>query len=369
MPSRSRKGGIPPSVPPTAGDGRSAPPERRPEYQALSAAIEAVGEAIVITDANLSSPGPCIQYANAAFTRMTGYTSDEVMGHSPRLLQGPNTDRTVLDRLREALESRQPFEGEVLNYRKDGTGYIAYCHITPVIDADGQVTQWVAALRDITERRHAEELQVRLLAEVNHRVNNTLAAVQSIALQTLRAAPCSENTRAAFFGRLFALARVHHLLARTHWSGASLVELAEAQLSPHRGHDSRRIETSGPALLLRPNAAITLGLALHELAINAVTHGALSAPGGRVRLAWMVCPSDLGQHLRLTWTEESGPPVSGPPERRGFGVRILERALLQELRAKTRLMFEPDGLRCGIDVPLDAVCDSQAPTEQAIRSC
>lgn len=360
MPSRSKKGGTPPLVPPTIDNDSSASVGRRPGYRALSAAIEAVGEAILITDANLSSPGPYIQYANAAFTLMTGYSCDEVMGHSPRLLQGPNTDRAVLNRLREALEARQPFAGEVLNYRKDGTGYIAHCHITPVVDADGQVTQWVAALRDITERRQAEELQVRLLAEINHRVNNTLAAVQSMALQTLRMAPESENTRAAFLGRLFALARVHHLLARAHWTGASLVELTEAQLSLHRGHDSRRIETSGPALLLRPHAAITLGLALHELAVNAVTHGALSAPGGRVRLAWMVHPNELGEHLRLSWTEECGPPVLGPPEKRGFGVRILERALLHELRAKTRLLFEADGLRCGIDVPLDAVCNGRA---------
>lgn len=335
-------------------DQRLASWALRPGYAALGAAIDVVGEAIVVTDGSLASPGPRIEYANPAFSQMTGYSSEEVQGRSPRMLQGEKTDRTVLNRMRQALEARQTFEGEVVNYRKDGTEFVVHCRITPVFGDDGQVAQWVSALRDITDRRQAEQLQVRLLAEVNHRVNNTLAAVQSMALQTLRAATCTEPTRSAFLGRLFALARIHHLLARTHWSGAQLVDLARTQLSPHCS-DSSRIEASGPALLLRPNAAIALGLALHELAVNAATHGALSAPTGRVRLVWLVQPNVLGEQLQLAWTEESGPLVAGPPARRGFGVRILERALMQELQASTRLNFEPEGLRCGIELPLHVV--------------
>ena len=324
-------------------------------HRVLSAAVEAAGEGILITSPELDPPGPRIEYANPAFTRMTGYTSDEVVGRSPRLLQGPNTDRAQLARMRAVLATGQPFQGEAVNYRKDGSEYVVEWLITPVRDEDGRIAHWISAQRDVTERRRAEGIQQRLLDEVNHRVNNTLAAVQSMALQTLQSAPCAEDTRAAFLGRLFALARVHDLLARAHWTGALLGGLAEAQLAHHRGREPERIEASGPELLLRPGAAVALGLALHELAANAAAHGALSAPGGRVRLDWAVRPTGAGERLWVRWMESGGPPIQGPPARRGFGARLIERGLARELRAEARLAFEPTGLRCGIDAPLEAV--------------
>ncbi|TDH57968.1 PAS domain-containing protein [Dankookia rubra] len=328
--------------------------------QVLSAAVEAVGEAILITSPDLASSGPRIEYANPAFTRMTGYALNEIVGRSPRILQGPNTDRAMLDHLRAALAAGRSFQGEAVNYRKDGTEYVVEWLITPVRDAGGQITHWVSAQRDITERRLAEAVQQRLLDEVNHRVNNTLATVQSMALQTLRAAPCAENTRVAFLDRLFALSRVHDLLARAHWTGAALKTLAAAQLAPHQGKDPERVRASGPELLLRSGAAVALGIALHELAANAAMHGALSVPGGQVRLDWAIRKAETGERLWLCWVESGGPPVPRTPARRGFGMRLIEHGLTRELRAETRLLFEPTGLRCDIDAPLEAVAEAHS---------
>lgn len=353
-----------PQTAPPVPDGEGTAPRRGVagrELGLLRAAVEAVGEAIVITGPDLDPPGPRIEYVNAGFTRMTGYAADEVLGRSPRMLQGPGTDRAVLDKMRADLEAGRATRGEAINYRKDGSEFVIEWLITPVLDADGRVAHWVSAQRDVTERKRAEARQRRLLDEVNHRVNNALAAVQSVAAQTLRAAPQSGVVKAAFLGRLFALSRAHDLLARGCWAGACLRDLAEAQLAPHRDGDAARVQAAGPGVWLRPGAAVALGMALHELAANAAAHGALSAPGGRVRLGWSVGPGVAGgERLCLRWAEEGGPPVPGPPERRGFGSRLVERGLAQELRAEARLLFEPPGVRCEIDAPLAAVA-GEAP--------
>ena len=322
--------------------------------------MEAVAEAIIITGPELDRPGPRIEYVNPGFARMTGYTADEVVGRTPRILQGAGTDRAELDRMRAAMEAGRAFRGEAVNYRKDGAAFFVEWLIAPVLDRDGCVAHWVSAQRDVTGRKRAEERQRRLLDEVNHRVNNTLAAVQSLAAQTLRATPYSDAVRAAFLGRLFALSRAHDLLARGYWAGAPLLDLAEGQLAPHRDGNPARVEASGPEVWLRPGAAVAFGMALHELAANAAAHGALSAPGGRVRLGWSVGPAAGGELLSLRWAEEGGPPVPGPPARRGFGSRLIERGLARELRAETRLLFPAPGLRCEIDVPLAAVA-GEAP--------
>jgi PAS domain S-box-containing protein len=351
-----------PRTAPSLPDGANAAAGGRAdqEIELLRAAVEAVGEAIVITGPELDPPGPRIEYVNAGFTRVTGYAPEEVVGRTPRILQGPNTDRAVLDRLRAALEAGQPVRSEAVNYRKDGTEFTIEWLITPVFDGDGRVSHWVSAQRDVTERKRAEARQRRLLDELNHRVNNTLAAVQSVAAQTLRATPGSEAAQAALLGRLFALSRAHDVLARGYWAGAPLRDLAEGQLAPHRGGNPGRVEAAGPQVWLRPGAAVALGMALHELATNAAAHGALSVPGGRVRLDWSVGAAAGGKRLRLRWAERGGPPVPGPPARRGFGSRLIERGLAQELQAETGLLFEDSGLRCEIDAPLAAVA-GEAP--------
>lgn len=323
------------------------------EMALLRTVIGALGEAVIITSPELDPPGPRIQYVNPAFTRMTGYTAQEVLGQTPRFLQGPNTDRALLHDLRAALALGRSFRGEAINYRKDGTEYVVEWLITPVLQS-GLVSHWVAVQHDVTELRRAQMQRRALAAEVNHRVNNTLAAMQSVAAQTARKAVTAVEFKAAFQERLRALARVHRLLARHHWAGVPLGELAEAQVAPHLGNNVGRLFASGPAISIRPGAAVTLGMALSELATNATDHGALSSSAGCVHLQWEIKPCTTGDRLSLRWIEDGGPPVL-PPAGRGFGARLVERGLPQELRAETRLLFEPSGLRCEIDAPLDAV--------------
>ena len=315
--------------------------------------MRAIGEAIVVTGPNLDPPGPTIEYVNPGFERMTGYAAHEVVGHSPRLLQGPLTDRAALDRLRSRLDAGHSVQAEAVNYRKDGTPYDVEWLITPVL-TDGRVVHWVAAQRDVTERKRAERRQERLVNELNHRVNNSLAAVQAVAAQTFRESQRSVGeVREAFRDRLLALSRVHILLAQERWEGVPLRALVERQTVP-RGGSSKNVDLDGPEVQLRPGAAVAFGMALHELMTNALQHGALSRPDGHVRLHWLIEPNLGTKRLRLRWVEENGPPVI-QPIRRGLGLRLIERGLSYGLRADVRLLFEPSGMRCEVDAPLDAI--------------
>jgi PAS domain S-box-containing protein len=321
------------------------------ELGLLRAAVEAVGEAIVITGPDLDPPGPRFQYVNAGFTRMTGYAAADVLGRTPRLLQGPGTDRAVLDRLRADMEAGRATRGEVVNYRKDGTEYVVEWLITPVLDRDGRVAHWVSAQRDVTESRRAAARQRRLLAELNHRVKNTLAAVQSVAAQTARQADSPDSFRVAFQSRLLALARSHEMLTEGNWEGAPLRGILERTLEAFGGPEARS-SLSGPPVQLAPAAVVTLNLAFHELATNAAKHGALSAPGGQVEVGWALEAGEGGGGpvLAISWKERSGPPVR-PPESRGFGSRLIERGLPQEFGAVAALDFAPTGVECRIRLP------------------
>jgi two-component sensor histidine kinase len=196
-----------------------------------------------------------------------------------------------------------------------------------------------------------------MVDELNHRVNNSLAAVQSVAAQTFRDPQRSVGElRDAFRDRLLALSRVHILLAREHWEGVRLRELADGQVVPRRsGAVGGRIDIAGPEVRLAPGAAVALGMALHELTTNAAVHGALSLPHGHAQLRWWVEAGTGGGRLRLRWIEDGGPPVPSLLPRRGFGSRLIERGLAHGLRAAVRLSFDPAGLRCEVNAPLDAV--------------
>ena len=345
--------GVRPTAQSSSGGTQDAAPSGRAarELELLRAAVEAVGEAIVITGPDLDPPGPRIEYVNPGFTRMTGYAPEEVVGRTPRSFQGPATDRAVLDRLRADMEAGRPSRGEAINYRKDGTAFTIEWLITPVFDGAGRVAHWVSAQRDVTERKRAEAQQRRLLAELNHRVKNTLAAVQSVAAQTARQAESTDGFQAAFQSRLMALARSHDMLTDSAWEGASLREVAQRTLAAYGGGAPARFALSGPPVLLAPAAVVTLNLAFHELATNAAKHGALSAPGGRVEVGWALeARGGGGPVLAISWKERGGPPVR-PPESRGFGSRLIERGLPQEFGAAVSLDFAPAGVECRIRLP------------------
>jgi two-component sensor histidine kinase len=203
----------------------------------------------------------------------------------------------------------------------------------------------VVSAQDLTERKRFEEHQALLINELNHRVKNTLATVQSIVSQSLRHAPSPGQARDAVESRLLALSRAHDVLTRENWEGANLAEVANEALAAHRS--GRRVRISGPEVRVAPRVALALSMALQELATNAVKYGALSNEAGRVDLSWQIRSEEGVPTLRLVWRESGGPPVL-PPERRGFGSRLIERSLAGDLAGDARITFERDGVVCEV---------------------
>lgn len=192
-----------------------------------------------------------------------------------------------------------------------------------------------------------------LLRELDHRCKNTLASVQSIADQTLRAAPTPQAFVEAFAGRLGALSHAHELLTRGGWGRAGLREVLAQALAPYGGVDGGRIAAAGPEIELSPETSVAMHMAFHELAVNAAKHGALSRPSGRVDVTWSVDLAARERALSLAWRETGGP---APPEKPslGFGSRLLERALGRELGGEGRLCFEPGGVNFLLTAPLSS---------------
>lgn len=256
-----------------------------------------------------------------------------------------------------ALADGTPFRSEFRVSRSDDRELWIFCVAEILVDAAGEPTRLIAALVDITERkrgeietlqaiarmREHEDRQKLLLDELNHRVKNTLASVQSVAVQSLRDARDLRGARDLFIERLMALSSTHNLLVKRGWEGATLHELAEMTLRPY-GHP---YIVHGPDLKLDPNFAVSLGMALHELATNALKHGAWQAPGGNVEL--VVEPGTA--EATIVWREVGGPPVA-QPTRRGFGSRLLERGVARELGGQVSLEFDPAGVVCAIRAPL-----------------
>jgi len=209
---------------------------------------------------------------------------------------------------------------------------------------------FLALQGELAERRRIEEQQRLLLAELNHRVKNTLAIVQSIATQTLRHADSAEAFRAGFEARIMALAEAHNLLTDSNWSGASLKDIVERVLVPYSDTERRRYELPAHDLQVGPKAAVSLVMAFHELATNAAKYGALSNGAGSLRVDWKVSNDAEPPRLFVKWEETGGPPVKAPT-RQGFGSRLI-RGLAQETAGEVRLDYEPSGLVCTVDIPL-----------------
>jgi signal transduction histidine kinase/CheY-like chemotaxis protein len=243
-------------------------------------------------------------------------------------------------------------QGEELDIRfRDGTSVTLLLEAAPLRDASGRIHGAVCGAVDITERKRQHEHRELLLNELNHRVKNTLATVQSFAVQTLRTAPTIADGRHAFEARLIALSKGHDVLTRENWAGAGLHEVVAEALGAYVG-DARqaRVAFDGPEIRLRPKTALAISMALHELATNAVKHGALSREGGRVDLGWVI--EGAPPTLKFRWVERGGPEVLAP-RKRGFGSRMIEQGLALDLGGRVRLDFAPEGVVCTIEAPLD----------------
>jgi two-component sensor histidine kinase len=254
-------------------------------------------------------------------------------------------------------------EAEFRVRRPDGD--IRWCLGTAAatLDEQGEVARISGVTMDITERKRAEERQAFLAREVDHRARNVLAVVQSM-LRLTRAETTAAYV-AAVEGRINALSRAHMLLAENRWQGADLRRLVDEELEPYLNAESNSIEATGPSLLLDSRRAQTVALTLHELATNAVKHGALALPFGKIRLAWRTDPG----RLVLDWAESGGPPVVGPSAR-GYGMRVIN-ASVEQLAGKVQFDWRHTGMRCNLMVPLpnedrrlETAGDQVAPAKQ-----
>jgi PAS domain S-box-containing protein len=223
----------------------------------------------------------------------------------------------------------------------------------PLRSSRGDIQGAVCAAADVTERHRYEEHLKLLLDELNHRVKNTLAIVQSIANLTFKDSHAVE--RADFEQRLLTLSAVHSILTEQNWQGADIDAVVRAALKPHLGgplsSDGReRLAFAGADFRLKPKSAVAVSMALHELGTNAVKYGALSSGQGSVVVRWTTGDG----RFRLSWQESGGPPVA-PPQRRGFGTLMIERGLAAELQGEVTIDYRPSGVVCTIDAPLDAL--------------
>lgn len=224
--------------------------------------------------------------------------------------------------------------------------------------AGGELVKAVGVIRDISTEREEAAQREGLVAELDHRVKNVLASVQSLAAQSARRTVSLEAFLKTFFGRLEAMAAAHTLLTATRWRGAEIGHVAAAELG---GLAQGQARWEGPDIVLSPRATHALTLALHELGANAVKYGALSTETGRIDVTWRATP---GGGFELVWTERNGPIVT-PPTRRGFGSTLLERVTGRELGGTARLDFRPEGLRAVLSAGVSAL--AAEPEEEPAR--
>ncbi|AWN48651.1 histidine kinase [Methylobacterium terrae] len=473
----------------------------------FAAAVRATRMPMLVTDPHRDD-NPIV-FVNDAFSRLTGYARDEILGRNCRFLQGPETSRDDVAKIRDAIERRVSVEIDLRNYKKDGEPFWNRLLVSPVFDDDGQLTYFFAsqfdvtlererlvriqrdrdalereierrshALRrseerlhfilkasrlgswtldlddkrlvasdsckrtlgrdpgepfsyddlvaailpedrdrvqaaiaasvasrsdydieyrirtpagevrwvqfrgqpfydadgaplsmagvtlDVTERKRGDEHRALLAEELNHRVKNSLATVQSIANQTLAHATSLAEARTAFNARLQSLASAHDVLTRESWEGATLAEIVEESLRPFRTATGARFKTGGPPVRLPPRLALAFVMALHELATNAVKYGALSNAQGRVILNWDVVDGASPGRLWLRWEEIGGPPVA-EPTRRGFGSRMIERVLAAELGGTAEVEYRPRGVVATVEAPLPEVAGRAEGTPAA----
>lgn len=312
-------------------------------------AAETTRMPMVFTDAK--KPDHPIIFANDAFLELTGYDRDEVLAQSFNFLLARGADGGDLDEI-AATFAGEDDDAEVRYHHKDGSEFYASIFIHPVKDKGGEIVQHFVSLVDTTKHHKDKQQAAMLIDELNHRVKNTLATVQSIVNQALRNASDPDVIRESIETRIAALSRSHDLLGREKWQGAGLHDLVVQVLEPFgvaEGH-AERFTIKGDNIRLSPKAALALGIAFNELATNAVKYGAFSNRAGTISITWTLEDKSDGRRLRVHWRETGGPPVS-PPSRKGFGSRVLEQGLPHELDGEVDLDYRPDGIVCTIDVP------------------
>ncbi len=278
--------------------------------------------------------------------RVFGWEAEEITGQSGAVLFTPEDREAGVPRAETQAAERDGSAPNVRwHLRRDGARVFIEGATVALRRDDGSLRGFLKIGQDVTARRAAEERQALLAREVDHRAKNALAVVQTM-LRLTRAEDVPGFARAVE-GRVAALARAQTLLAKVSWDGAELRALLEGELAPFLA--GQRAVLDGPEVMLPPGVAQPIAMAAHELATNAAKHGALSTSGGQVAVGWSLRPGSL---LQLRWAETGGPPVPGPPGRRGFGSRVLEGTVARQLGGTVRLDWRRSGLVCDMEVPL-----------------
>jgi len=296
---------------------------------------------------------------NATFLRMMGFVREEdVIGkdlheiiHHQRADGAPCT-KSDCPIYRAVQSGRHMHVPDELLFRTDGTSIPVEYWARPIL-RDGEIQGAVCTFIDLTERKRAEARQQLLNRELAHRIKNTLAMVQAIVGQSLRNAVTPREAMQSINERLFALGQAHNILTQTQWGTAPIMQVVEGAIAVHNT-STRRIHVSGPMLDLGAKAALAITMALHELCTNATKYGALSTESGKVLIDWTVVGGAADAMFRMIWREQGGPVVTAPT-RKGFGSRLVADAIGADLKGRTQLVFNPDGVSWSLEAPVQAV--------------
>ena len=314
-------------------------------------AMEQTRMAISIVDA--CAPDMPIIYTNRAFTELTGYDREEVVGRNCRFLQGAETDPAAVAAIRAAIEAERVEVIELLNYRRDGLAFWNSLHIGPVYDEAGRLTHYYGSqwdVTDIVEDRRRMGLQDDVAEELQHRTRNLFNVIGAIVRLSGRGETDAEAVVDKIVNRLTALSRAHEVsVAKGRGPGgtADLREVAATILGPYRTGGDRRVSLSGDAVRLPREGVTPLSLALHELATNALKYGAFGAPDGEVAVSWTARDGTLA----LVWAETGGPPAAAPTDL-GMGSRIID-GVLGGIGGELATDWREGGLVATLTMPLD----------------
>jgi PAS domain S-box-containing protein len=340
--------------------------ELRGQREWLSTTVGSIGEGVIATD-----PSGSVLLLNKVAEQLTGWPLGEARGKPIwevfRVIDEKTRkplDDPALRALRERATTR--LESGALLLTRDDKELPIEDSGAPILGFDGSLAGAVLIFRDVTERRRAAQRQTMLVGELNHRVKNVLAIVQSLVQASLRQATNrpAQAMAQTLSERLRALHRAHDLLLEAQWSGASLKAMVERELEPYQRDGGPRILIKGPDVLLPPQCTSILAMTLHELATNAVKYGALSAPAGQLSVSWKTARN----RLLLTW-EERGAGVA-LKRSNGFGMQLIDKGVRHNLGGDTKVDFRATGLYVELNVPLEPARDTgpkslPAPAESA----
>jgi PAS domain S-box-containing protein len=344
-------------------DRNAALMELRGQREWLSTTLDSIGDGVIATDPNGS-----VLLLNRIAEQLTGWTLAEARGHPIwevfRVID-EGTRKSVDDPALKALREREVtrLESGALLITRDDRELPVEHSGAPIVGYDGSLAGAVLVFRDVTERRRTAQRQTMLVGELNHRVKNALAIVQSLVQASLRQATSKPAQAMAqtLAERLQALHRAHDLLLESQWSGASLKAMVERELEPYRRESGPRVTIKGPDVLLPPQCTSILAMTLHELATNAVKYGALSQNTGQLGVSWK---TGRGNRLLLVW-EERGAPLVPQKHKSGFGTQLIDKGIRHNLGGDTKVDFRPGGLYVELTVPLTPSNEPRAKAETA----